>query len=168
MDSPHADNTIVVLLTDHGFHLGEDNRFGKSTLWEQAALVPLIVYDPEDRKPRERHDPVALLDVGPTVLDYVGLPPLDGCIGHSLRPMVSDQTIDQDRAVATFNHHGASVRKGKYRFIRYVDGSSELFDLEADWWQQRNLGPDHQDYAMMAQAHEECCREYGSDLSVIN
>tara|TARA_R110000787_G_scaffold36948_3_gene94134 strand:- start:651 stop:1973 length:1323 start_codon:yes stop_codon:yes gene_type:complete len=164
MNSRYADNTVVILLTDHGHHLGENNRFGKSTLWEQSALVPLIIYDPDHREQQVQTDPVALLDAGPTVLDYAGLPPLKGCAGRSLRPLVGGGTIDPDRAVPTFNTHGSAIRKGKYRFIRYIDGTTEFFDLEADWWQQRNLGSAHPDHAEMALAHEECCRMHGLEF----
>jgi len=164
-NSPYADNTVVVILTDHGHHLGENGRFGKSTLWEQSALVPLIIFDPDDRKARIVHEPVALLDVGPTVLNYAGLPHQEGFSGKSLRQIVKGASADPERAVPTFNPHGASIRKGKYRFIRYRDGTTELYDLEADWWQQRNLGKDHEVYAEMARAHLECCREHGLDLT---
>lgn len=164
MNSPHAKNTVVILLTDHGHHLGENNRFGKSTLWEQSALVPIIIYDPDDRTPHIQTDPVALLDAGPTVMDYAGLPPLDSCEGRSMRPLVGGVSVDPDRAVPTFNTHGSAIRKGKYRFIRYKDGTTEFFDLEEDWWQQRNLGPEHPDYADMDLAHMECCRAHGMEL----
>lgn len=165
MASPYADNTIVVLLTDHGHHLGENGRFGKSTLYEQSALVPMIIYDPDHAKPRIVHDPVALLDVGPTILDYAGLEPVEGLLGRSLRSIANGGPADPDRAVATFNPHGAAVRKGKYRFIRYKDGTTELYNVEDDWWQQRNLGNDHPDYASMEQAHAETCQTNGFDLS---
>lgn len=164
MNSPHASSTVVILLTDHGYHLGENQRFGKSTLWEQAALVPIIIYDPDSRKQRVQTDPVALLDTGPTVLDYAGLPPLENCAGRSLRPLMHGTSQDPDRAVPTFNRHGSAIRKGKYRFIRYLDGTTEFFDLENDWWQQRNLQANHPDYADMAAAHEDCCRAHGLEL----
>ncbi|MEQ6249035.1 sulfatase-like hydrolase/transferase [Sulfitobacter sp. HNIBRBA3233] len=165
MASPHADNTVVVILTDHGHHLGENQRFGKSTLYEQTCRVPMIIYDPDLRRPQVVNDPVALLDAGPTVLDYAGLPPPEDCFGRSLRPMVDGTAQDPDRAVPTFNHHGSAIRKGNYRFIRYRDGTTELYDLEQDWWQQRNLGTAHPDHAAMAQAHAACCLAHGLDLT---
>ena len=165
MASPHADNTVVIVLTDHGHHLGENGRFGKSTLYEQCALVPLIIYDPENPEPRVVHQPVALLDVGPTVLDYAGLPPQPDLLGRSLRPAINGEDADHDRAVGTFNTHGSSIRKGKYRFVRYNDGTTELYNLDDDWWQQENLGPAHPEFAGMEQAHAELCRSHGLELS---
>lgn len=165
MASPHADNTVVILLTDHGHHLGENGRFGKSTLYEQCALVPLIIYDPDNPQPQVVQQPVALLDVGPTVLDYAGLPPQPDFLGRSLRPIVNGADADQDRTVGTFNTHGSSIRKGSYRFVRYNDGTTELYNLDEDWWQQKNLGPTHPEFAGMEQAHAQLCRSYGNELS---
>ncbi|WP_299284759.1 sulfatase-like hydrolase/transferase [uncultured Tateyamaria sp.] len=159
--SKHAENTIFVILTDHGHHLGENGRFGKSTLWEQTSLVPLIVHDPTSPTARVVTDPVALLDAGPTVLDYAGLDPGESDIRKSLRPIVEGGAGDPDRAVPTFNPHGSAIRKGKYRYIRYNDDTTELYDLETDWWQQENLGTIHPAHAEMAQAHVECCRAHG-------
>ena len=162
--SRHADNTIVILLSDHGFHLGERNLFRKHTLWEQVANVPLIIHDPEHPVAQVVSDPVALLDVGPTVMDYLDLPPLRGCVGQSLRPQMNLERAP-DRAVPTFFHNNAALRKGKYRFIRYEDGSTQFYDLSNDWWQTRDLGPEHPDYTEMQQAHADCCKEYGFDIA---
>ena len=162
--SRFADNTLVIIASDHGLHLGERNRFRKHTLWEQVANVPLIIHDPEQPVAQVVSDPVALLDIGPTVMDYADLSPLDGSIGRSLRPQM-DWARAPDRAVPTFLHQSAAVRKGKYRFIRYGDGSTQLFDLSNDWWQTRDLGPDHPAYAQMQAAHAACCLEYGFDVT---
>jgi arylsulfatase A-like enzyme len=126
--------------------------------------VPLIIHDPEQPVAQVVSDPVALLDIGPTVMDYADLPPLDGSLGRSLRPQM-DWARAHDRAVPTFLHQSAAVRKGKYRFIRYSDGSTQLFDLSKDWWQTRDLGPDHPAYAQMQAAHAACCLEYGFDVT---
>lgn len=101
-ESKHADNTVVVILSDHGFHLGNRNQYRKTTLWEQVARVPLIIFDPLRGQPQEIYDPVALLDVGPTVLDLAGLPVFDDTLlGRSLCPML-DGARDPDRVVPTF------------------------------------------------------------------
>lgn len=160
--SPHADNTVVIIVSDHGLHLGERRRMRKTTLWEQVANVPLIIHDPDMPQAQVVTDPVALLDVAPTVMDYVGLPAGTDWLGRSLRPMLQGER-DADRAVPTFLDNSSSIRKGKYRFIRYEDGTTQFFDLEADWWQTTDLGPDHPDYADMRTAHDACCREHGFD-----
>ena len=87
---------------------------------------------------------------------------MEQCAGRSLRPVVEGGEADPERAVPTFNPIGSAIRKGRYRFIRYRDGSTELYDIEADWWQQKLLGPDHPAYAGMAAAHRACCADYGA------
>ncbi|MCJ8334330.1 MAG: sulfatase-like hydrolase/transferase [Epibacterium sp.] len=158
--SPHAKNTVVIVLTDHGFHLGNRNRFKKTTLWEQVAGVPMMIYDPDRPARHDVHDPVALLDVGPTVLDYAGLPPLQDRQGKSLRPLIEGAS-DSERVVPTFHYNNAAIRKGNYRLIRYEDGSTELFDLDADYWQLHNLGRDHPDHGDMLKALEQTCLAHG-------
>lgn len=162
--SPHAENTLVVIVSDHGFHMGERNWFGKSTLWEQVANVPLIIHDPTQSEGKTIHDPVALVDLGPTVMDYLGLPPIPDSPGRSLLPQLAGEQVP-DRTVPTFFHGHAAVRKGKYRFIRYSTGAEQFFDLSQDWWQTKDLGPDHPDYAEIKQAHAECCQAYGMQLA---
>ncbi|WP_424943719.1 sulfatase-like hydrolase/transferase [Aliiroseovarius crassostreae] len=166
--SRHADNTIVMIVSDHGLHLGERDRFRKHTLWEQVTNVPLVLHDPKQRKAKVIEDPVGLIDVGPTVMDYLDLPPIKDCVGRSLRPYAKGRKKDKNRAVPTFLFDNSAIRKGKYRYIRYQDGNTELFDLSEDWWQTQNLGPDHPDYDMMRKAHRECCLDYGLDVDALD
>lgn len=63
--------------------------------------------------------------------------------------------------VPTFHYNNAAIRKGKYRLIRYEDGSTELFDLETDYWQLHNLGRDHPDHGDMLNTLEQTCLAYG-------
>lgn len=160
--SKHAGNTLVILTSDHGLHLGERDRFRKHTLWEQVANVPLIIHDPARPEPRVVTDPVALLDIAPTVADYLALPPGPNYIGRSLRPYAEGGFTDPDRAVPTVLDDNAAIRKGRYRYIRYRDGSEQLFDLEDDWWQTRDLGPDHPAAPEMRSVLEATCAEYGA------
>ena len=162
--SPHAQNTIVVILSDHGFHLGDRNLFCKTTLWETVARVPLIIHDPENPQGRDIEDPVALLDVGPTILDMVGLSNADfDLAGQSLRPLLGGQP-DPDRAVPTFLRNNAAIRKGDYRLIRYEDGSTQLYNIKKDMWQQHDLGRDDPAFTPMYHELISCCRSHGLDL----
>lgn len=165
--SPHAEDTMIVILSDHGFHLGNRNRYRKATLWEQVASVPLIIHDPEHPTAREVHDPVALIDVGPTVLDFVGLPPIERCVGRSLRPQVGGASVP-DRTVPTLRYANASIRKGGYRLIRYSDGSTQFFDLAEDYWQMHDLGRNHPDFDDVYRALVVCCRDYGLELPALD
>lgn len=158
--SAHADNTLVVLVADHGHHLGEKFRFRKTTLWEQVAAVPFIIHDPTQPVAREVHDPVALIDLGRTVLDFMGIPAKEDFRGKSLKPLVEGGR-DPDRAVPTFHEKNVAIRKGDYRLIRYEDGSFEFFNMVEDWWQLKNLGKDHPAFAETYAAMIDVVQDYG-------
>ncbi|THH34257.1 DUF229 domain-containing protein [Aliishimia ponticola] len=162
--SRFADNTVVVILSDHGMHLGDRARFRKSTLWEQVCAVPLIIHDPSRADPQVRRDPVALIDLGPTVLDYSGLPPLDNCVGRSLRPKVEGAAPDPDRPVPTFHNGSVAVRAGDYRMIQYEDGNTEFYDVTRDWWQTKDLGRHHPDFNKVQDILIETARAYGMQI----
>lgn len=161
--SAHADNTVVVFTSDHGFHLGDKNRMRKYTLWEETCRVPLMVHDPQVA-PREIADPVALLDVGPTILDYAGCQPLRGAPGKSLRPLI-DGDSDPDRAVPTFLFGNTSMRKGQYRITLYQNGDSEFHDVDKDPWLTSNLAGKHPDYDRMRRELVAVSANHGLTLS---
>ena len=165
--SPHADTTLVVICSDHGFHLGDRNRFSKFTLFEQVAGVPLIIYDPAQPGGQIITDPVAMLDLGPTVLDYGGLPKPADFLGRSLMPYLHGQT-DPDRAVLTIWHGSVAIRKGRYRMIRYEDGSTQLFDITTDLWQQTELGPSHPAYDAMLSSLIQTQQDYGQTTGPVS
>ena len=160
--SKHAANTVVIVLSDHGFHLGNRERFKKTTMWEQVASVPLMIFDPHQKGARDVEDPVALLDVGRTVLDYAGVAPDAQHMGQSLRSLV-DGHSGADRVIPTFHHGDVSARVGAFRIIRYCDGSTEFFDINNDPWQLKNLGSSHPEYATAYQKLIETARAYGFD-----
>lgn len=101
-----------------------------------------------------------MIDLGRTILDFVGIEPRDVYRGKSLKPLMNG-TRDPDRAVPTFHKNNVAIRKGKYRLIRYEDGSFEFFDIEQDLWQLRNLGKDHPDFGDTYMAMIDVVRDYG-------
>ncbi|GAB1363204.1 sulfatase [Rhodobacter sp.] len=160
--SRHAENTLVVICADHGFHLGDRGRFTKFTLFEQTTKVPLILHDPS--RPAAAgvvSDPVALLDLGPTVLDWAGVPAPADWAGRSLLPMLDGQR-DPDRVVFSVWDQGIAIRKGDYRLIRYHSGRSQLFDVVHDRWDQNDLGPQHPAYAAMQEAVDQVLARHGA------
>ncbi|PIE09766.1 MAG: hypothetical protein CSA72_10660 [Rhodobacterales bacterium] len=159
--SPHADNTVVIIMADHGYHLGDKHRFRKFSLWEEATGVPMIIFDPDNPVGREITTPVATLDVGPTVMDYTDSAPLQGCAGRSLRPMVEGAAPDAERAVPTVWFGSAAIRKGNYRYIRYQDGSEQLYDVTEDLSQLHDLSKDSPLMPEMRKALDETTRAYG-------
>ncbi|MCC4211278.1 sulfatase [Leeuwenhoekiella parthenopeia] len=132
--SKYADNTIVVLWGDHGWHLGEKLRYKKFTLWEEACRVPFIFKVPGMIKPESRSNrPINLLDLYPTLLELTGLPENQKNEGNSFVPLLINPELKWDRASLTQMGEGRNtIRTEKYRYIKYEDGSEELYDHEVD------------------------------------
>ncbi|MCO8121293.1 sulfatase [Stieleria sp. TO1_6] len=138
--SEYADNTIVVLFSDHGFHLGEKQRWAKRSLWEDGTRVPIIVSAPGFKANQRSAQPVELLDVFPTLLELTGLPVDEEQQGQSLVPLMKDPSSDwQHPAITSFGRGNFAIRSARYRFIQYHDGSRELYDLENDPHEWTNL-----------------------------
>ncbi|MDA0347746.1 MAG: sulfatase [Verrucomicrobia bacterium] len=124
--SPLADNTIVVIWSDHGWHLGEKDHFSKFTLWEESTRVPLLILKPGANK-QEVDTAVSLLDVYPTLIELAGLPANKENDGQSLLPIIESET-DLNRAILTSdNEHYHAVRDGRYRYLK-SDNAEALFD----------------------------------------
>jgi arylsulfatase A-like enzyme len=130
----YADNTVIVLWSDHGWHLGSKEHWHKWTLWEEATRVPFIIAVPGQKKPGvAAKAPVNLLDLFPTLATLCGLPQPAGMDGIDLTPIVNDPMAERGRPVTIERSKGQSaVRDARYRYIRYQDGSEELYDLERD------------------------------------
>ncbi|WP_345324863.1 sulfatase [Novipirellula rosea] len=138
--SEYADNTIVVLFSDHGFHLGEKQRWAKRSLWEDGTRVPLIVSAPGFAAGQTTKPPAELVDVFPTLLHLAGLPEDAALEGNSLVPLMKDpQQTWTHPAVTSFGLGNFSIRSTRYRFIQYHDGSRELYDLRKDPHEWTNL-----------------------------
>lgn len=140
-ESPHADNTIVVLWGDHGWHLGEKLHWRKGTLWEESARVPLIIVAPRMTPVGRRCErPVSLLDLYPTLVEACGLEPRAGLEGRSLVPLLKDPQTPWDcPALTTFGLNNHTVRSERWRYIRYRDGAEELYDHENDPMEWTNV-----------------------------
>tara|TARA_B110000014_G_C20093562_1_gene572888 strand:- start:320 stop:1732 length:1413 start_codon:yes stop_codon:yes gene_type:complete len=144
--SPHADNTIVVLFSDHGFHLGEKQRWAKQSLWESSTRVPMIISVPGGQKGQRCSRPVELLHLYPTLLELCGLPTPDGLEGTSLGPLLKDPQASWSLpAITTYQRNNHAVRSEHWRYIRYSDGSEELYDHRTDPHEWTNVAarPEH-------------------------
>lgn len=137
--SGHADNTVVVLLGDHGFHFGDKDRWEKFTLWDRGGRTTFLMKLP-GVGPRVVTPPVSMLDVVPTVLSALGLPRPEGLEGHDLTPLIQNPARHWPyAAVQTYQQNNNGVRQGRWNYIRYQDGSEELYDLQQDPNEWRNL-----------------------------
>ena len=138
--SGEAGNTVVVVWSDNGWHLGEKGITGKNTLWERSTRVPLVFAGPKVARGGRCAQPAELLDMYPTLVELCGLPPTSGLEGHSLVPQLKDATAKRRwPALTTHNPGNHSVRTERWRYIRYANGAEELYDLKTDPNEWTNL-----------------------------
>ena len=143
-NSPYADNTVVMLWGDHGYHLGEKNIFQKDTLWDRSNVTPLIIKAPGMAAGVECDRVVGLIDIYPTLLDLCNLPPNEMARGRTLKPLLQDPTLEWDYPAFTFRQNMSlkSVQYGQLHLIEYPDGTQELYDHAIDPNEWTNLVTD--------------------------
>lgn len=133
-NSPFADNTIVVLWSDNGFHLGEKFHWHKQALWERSTHVPFLIRAPgPDIAPAMIGQNVGLIDLYPTLSELCGLPAVAGQEGRSLVPLMKNPARSWEYPVlSTYlkNHH--AIRTSTWCYIRYENGEEELYDRIVD------------------------------------
>lgn len=140
---PNRDNTIVVVCGDNGFQFGEKDAFGKGTLWEESTHVPLFIAAPGMPKSQRCAKPVCLTDLYPTLSEICGLTSVVGLEGTSLVPLLKDpKSAWEHAAVSTMGSGNHAVRTERWRYIRYENGSEELYDHEKDPQEWTNLASD--------------------------
>jgi arylsulfatase A-like enzyme len=150
-NSPHAENTIVVLWSDHGWQLGEKEHWRKFALWDNVARTVLMIRAPEGTRGLPagsrvggRCDRVtSLLDIYPTLADLCELPVEEALDGHSLVPLLEDPQAEWAYpAITTYDFGEYSIRTERWRYIRYIDDSEELYDHDNDPEEWTNLAGD--------------------------
>jgi arylsulfatase A-like enzyme len=138
-----ADNTVVVLWGDHGWHLGENSLWGKETNFERALRTTLLAVDPRTPGGQATDALVELVDIYPTLCELAGLPQPKHLEGTSFAPLLTDPSRKWKTAVFSCfirpdrNREGWSVRNDRYRYTEWKDtnGSPKgitLFDLHND------------------------------------
>jgi arylsulfatase A-like enzyme len=136
-----ADNTIIVLWADHGFHLGEKLHWRKFALWEEATRVPFIFVRPGEHARNNRmHDPVSTTDIFPTLLCACDIEPPATIDGENLCEALLGSELARSRPVTTtWGSGNHSLRTPSWRFTRYNDGTEELYDHRIDPHEWTNL-----------------------------
>ncbi len=143
-DSSQNDRTIVILCSDHGYHLGEKEHWNKFTLWERSTRVPFMVSVPglTTARPTVCSTPVSLIDIYPTLIRLCNLPRPESheLEGEDLSSILANEGKGaRSPVLSTYGRGNHSVRSSRWRYIRYVDGGEELYDHDVDPHEWRNL-----------------------------
>lgn len=165
-ESGLANDTVVVLWGDHGFHLGDKQIWGKHTNYEESTRVPLIVANAGTPRGKVSQAPVNLIDIYPTLCEAVGIATPEGLDGKSLMPVLKNPTASiQDYAASLYPHsgyYGVAIRTERYRYVawyrtksskeyhgvRFADEPefTELYDYKKDPDERKNLAG-HPEYS---------------------
>lgn len=164
-NGPHHDDTIVVLWSDHGWHLGEKQHWQKFTAWRAVTRVPLMIRVPKDAAPglpqgtipgTHCNAPVDLLSLFPTLTELAGTPAHPGNDGSSLVPLLADPEAEWNHVAVTHladpGSYGLSAKD--WRYIRYAKGGEELYHIANDPHEWHNLADDPTHAEKLAELRE--------------
>ena len=145
-ENPRGRETYVVLVSDHGWHLGEKKHWCKGAIWEQTTHIPFVVRGPGVQAGSQCAQPVSLIDVYPTLVDFAGLTIPKWLDGNSVMPQLADPSTARPPVISSYGEANTAIRTERFRYIRYEDGSEELYDHHADPDEWTNLAdqPEHE------------------------
>ena len=143
--NPRGRDTVIMLTSDHGWHLGEKKHWCKGAIWEQTLKVPFIVRAPGVEAGAINLEPVSLIDVYPSLVDLADLEVPDFLDGNSIKPQLHDPKAERAPAVSFYGEANTSIRSRDWRYIRYEDGSEELYHHQKDpnEWTNEADNPEH-------------------------
>jgi len=125
-------NTAIVLLSDHGYHLGEHTFWEKMNLHEEVSRVPLMISVP-GMKPGRTDAITELVDLYPTLAELAGLSVPDDVQGRSFAPVLKEPSDSVKKgALSIIPHKGVAIRTKDYAYMRYLDNKEELYDMAKD------------------------------------
>ncbi|MEO1995605.1 MAG: sulfatase [Planctomycetaceae bacterium] len=139
-------NTIIVFTADHGYHLGEHDLWQKMSLHEESTRIPLIVHVP-GRKPAHSSSLAQQIDIYPTLADLCGLSIPEHVQGKSLAGLIDEpQRVVHDAVYCLRGRNDHLLRTNRWALLRYGKGGLELYDMQSDPQQFKNLAtdPDHE------------------------
>ena len=143
-ENPRGRETYIMLVSDHGWHLGEKKHWCKGAIWEQTTRIPFIVRGPGVKAGSTCLQPVSLIDVFPSLVDFAGLAVPEWLDGVSVKPQLSDPRLKRPPAISSYGEGNTAIRTERWRYIRYEDGSEELYDHKTDANEWTNLAKDPQ------------------------
>jgi len=140
------ENTVIVFTSDHGYHMGEHGHWQKTTLFENAARVPMIIAGPGVlAKGQTALSPAEMVDFYPTLADLCGLKAPASISGVSQLPTLKDASVASRDSALTQYANGYSLRTPRYRYTEWGEGGNqgvELYDHKSDSAEMQNLGSD--------------------------
>jgi arylsulfatase A-like enzyme len=148
--SSYLENTVVVLWSDHGFALGEKNHFKKFALWEETTRTPFIIWDGREKDTplgRKVPDGVSLINIYRTLAELAELNPPKYVAGFSLVPQLKDSKKPiTEPAICTWGRGNYTLRNQDWRYIRYYDGTEELYShlKDPDEWTNLAQKPEYE------------------------
>jgi len=138
--NPRGRETVIVLTSDHGWHLGEKSHWSKAALWRNTTRVPFIVIQPGVTKPGVvNHQPISHVDIFPSLCDFAGISKPKHLEGESILPLLQDPHAKREAAFLSYGPENTVVQTEDYRYIRYEDASEELYHHRKDPHEWNNL-----------------------------
>ena len=149
-DDNIKNNTLIIFTSDHGYHLGEKQYIFKQSPWEESIRIPFVVSGPGVAIDKVCDQPISLVDVYPTCIEYAEIDAPHTLDGHSIKPLLEDpETVTAERTqysvsgigssasisqnqIAPFQQQHFSIRTVQYRYIYYRNGEEELYDHSVD------------------------------------
>ena len=139
-ENPRKRDTVIVLTSDHGWNLGEKTHWCKAAIWRNTTRVPFIVVSPGVAKAGLRNNqPISHVDIYPSLCDFAGIPKPGHLEGRSILPLLKDPSATRDFAFLSYGPQNTAAQSERYRYLRYEDGSEELYDPKKDPHDWTNL-----------------------------
>ena len=159
-------NTVIILMGDNGYFMGERQLAGKWLLYDNSIRVPLVVYDPRVNKHQDLDEMALNIDVPPTILELAGVKRPSVYQGKSLLPMVTGRTTSLNRDTVLIEHlwefdnipPSEGVRTQDWKYFRYVNDKSveELYHLQQDPQETDNLAKQAKYQKVLAEFRQKC------------
>ena len=139
-ESPGKRDTVIVLTSDHGWNLGEKTHWCKAAIWRDTTRVPFMVVSPRVAKAGLRNNqPISHVDIYPSLCDFAGIPKPGHLEGRSILPLLNDPSATRNFAFLSYGPENTAAQSERYRYLRYEDGSEELYDHKKDPHEWTNL-----------------------------
>ena len=161
-----ADNTVIIFMGDNGYFLGERQLAGKWLMYENSLRVPLIMFDPRHKEHRDVTETVLNIDIASTILDLASVAIPEIYQGKSLKNYAISNHVLPKREAVLFEHlwnkdeipSSEAVRTDKWKYFRYrfIDASEELYDLENDPMETKNLASNPSYKSTLNYMRKEC------------